>query len=207
MPNRPVITVYADLWCPFAYVGLKRAMATNEVMDGSVQLALRSWPLELINGAPLPQEKTHANATALRQSVAPELFAGIDHWVYPSSTLAALAVAAKANSTDLQLGTAVSMHLRHLLFEDGLDLSRETALNQVAEEFGIVRAPQDQLLVNSEYHEGEQRGVKGSPHFFCSSGEEIFCPTLDLSRDEDGNLHVRQMLSRLHDFFATCAKG
>jgi predicted DsbA family dithiol-disulfide isomerase len=205
MPNRPVITVYADLWCPFAYVGLKRAMATNEVMDGSVQLALRSWPLELINGAPLPQEKTHANATALRASVAPDLFAGIHDWVYPTSTLPALALAAKANVADLQRGTAVSMHLRHLLFEEGLDLSSDLVLNEVAETFAIAREPEDLHLVNLEYHEGQRRGVKGSPHFFCSSGEEIFCPTLDLSRDEEGNLRVQQMVSRLEGFFARCA--
>ena len=205
MSDRPVIDVYADLWCPFAYVGLKRAMATSEVRSGDVELALRSWPLELINGTPLPQEKTHANATALRASVAPDLFAGVHNWVYPTSTLPALALAAKANVTDLQRGEAVSMHLRHLLFEEGLDLSSDLVLNEVAETFAIAREPEDLHFVNLEYHEGQQRGVKGSPHFFCSSGEEIFCPTLDLSRDEEGNLHVQEMVSRLEGFFARCA--
>jgi len=205
MSDRPVIDVYADLWCPFAYLGLKRAMATSEVRSGDVELALRSWPLELINGAPLPQEKTHANATALRASVAPDLFAGIHDWVYPTSTLPALALAAKANVADPQRGTAVSMHLRHLLFEEGLDLSSDLVLNEVAETFAIAREPEDLHFVNLEYHEGQQRGVKGSPHFFCSSGEEIFCPTLDLSRDEEGKLHVQQMVSRLEGFFARCA--
>ena len=205
MPDHHVIDVYADLWCPFAYVGLTRAVDSDDVVQGRVQLDLRSWPLELVNGEPLPQGKTLANATALRASVAPDLFAGVHHWVYPTSTLPALALAAKANVTDLQLGAAVSMHLRHLLFEDGLDLSSDLVLNQVAQDFAIARDPDDLLLVNSEHLNGQQRGVKGSPHFFCGTGEDIFCPTLDLSRDEEGNLHVEQMVSRLRDFFARCA--
>ena len=54
-----VIEVYADVWCPFAYVGLlcvveRRAQLERE----DVFLNIRAWPLELVNGAPLDPEAT-----------------------------------------------------------------------------------------------------------------------------------------------------
>jgi hypothetical protein len=207
MPEVHNVEVSADLWCPFAYVGLVAATKYCDELRNRVRLTIRSWPLELVNSGPLSKEKTFANASALRASVAPELFSGIDHWSYPRSTLSALALAAKANVLDLDLGRIVSMHLRHRLFEDGADLSSEDELNVVAKQFNLERGGNDLLLMEQEYDAGKRRGVKGSPHFFCENGAEIFCPTLDLSRDPQGNLEVVQMASRLHSFLQDCAKG
>ncbi len=199
------LSVFADLWCPFAYVGLVAASVHCADTERGVQLTIRSWPLELVNGTPLAEEKTYVNATALRTSVAPELFSGIDHWSYPTSTLAALSLAAKASTVDLELGRAVSMHLRHRLFEDGADLSCDEELTAVAEKFGVKRDARDLDLVRRDYDDGIALGVNGSPHFFCDTGADLFCPTLDLKRDESGTLQVTMMMGRLERFIATCA--
>ena len=48
------IEVYADVWCPFAHVGLHYVVERRSALGrGDVLLDIRAWPLELVNGAPL----------------------------------------------------------------------------------------------------------------------------------------------------------
>ncbi len=59
----PIIEVFADIWCPFAHVGLRaideqRAQAGR----GDVAIWVRAWPLELVNGAPLDPRTTEEHA-------------------------------------------------------------------------------------------------------------------------------------------------
>ena len=54
-----VLEVYADIWCPFAYVGLHCVAARrSERGRDDVLLDIRAWPLELVNGAPLDPDTT-----------------------------------------------------------------------------------------------------------------------------------------------------
>jgi hypothetical protein len=45
--------------------------------------------------------------------------------------------------------------------------------------------------------------VIGSPHFFTASGD-FFCPSLDLSHDPGGRLHVSLDVDRLDAFLVAC---
>ena len=174
-----------------------------EELDLPVDLVLRSWPLELVNGEPLAEAKTHANAVALRASVAPDNFAGIDQWSFPVSTLQGLQLAAQVTRQRGSLGTELSMALRIALFEEGKDIGDLSVLQSIAQRFGVPFHEGDVQLVRADLANGQAHGVKGSPHFFC--GElDMFCPTLDLTRDQLGHLQVQLMMERLRDFMCSC---
>jgi predicted DsbA family dithiol-disulfide isomerase len=202
-----VIEVYADVWCPFAHVGLRSVVRwRNELGRDDVIVRVRAWPLELVSGVPLDPTITAEHVDDLRAQVASDLFRDFDPGHFPRTSLPALAVAAAAYSRDDRTGEAVSVALRDALFEEGRDISHPDVLASVASAHG-VRAPvdQDDETVRTEWHEGESRGVKGSPHFFC--GEvEAFCPSLEISKDEDGHLRLWRNIETLDAFLEECFK-
>ena len=201
----PVIEVFADIWCPFAHVGL-RAIEEQRARIGrnDVAIRVRAWPLELVNGVPLDPAITWEHANDLREQVAPELFQHVDVDQFPISTLGALAFANRAYRTNLQIGERVSFALRDALFEEGQDISDRTVLEHLAHDLGVVMPDEsDRADVVADWHEGVQRGVLGSPHFFCGD-TDVFCPALDITKDSIEGLSVVRDVSRLTQFLAEC---
>ncbi len=167
-------------------------------------LRIRAWPLELVNGAPLDAATTAHHVHDLRTQVAPELFAGFDAGHFPTTSLPALAVAHAAFSRSPGVGEAVSFALRDALFEENLDISRPDVLADVARRHGVDPATTlDKRSITDDWDEGRQRGVKGSPHFFCG-GLDVFCPTLDIARSGTGRLEVNPNLAALDAFLGGC---
>ncbi len=204
-PAIPGIEVFADIWCPFAHVGIHRVVSRRERGPGAdFLLDIRAWPLELVNGRPLDPETTAHHVADLRAQVAPDLFAGFDASHFPTTTLPALALAHAAYRHDRRIGERVSLGLREALFERGLDISRPEVLAELAEAWGLSPGGAlDEQGVLDDWHEGVARGVKGSPHFFCR-GTDVFCPSLDLSRDGEGRLEVHPDLDALDNFLGGC---
>ena len=201
----PVIEVFADIWCPFAHVGL-RTIEEQCVRTGRVDVAIwvRAWPLELVNGAPLDPTATWEHAENLREQVAPKLFRRLDVDRFPSSTLEALALANRAYRTDLQVGERVSFALRDALFEEGRDISRLATLESLASDLGVVMPDEsDRVGVLADWHEGVRRGVLGSPHFFCGD-TDVFCPSLDITKDPVQGVSIVRDASRLTEFLERC---
>lgn len=128
-----VIEVYADVWCPFAHVGLRSVVRwRNELGRDDVIVRVRAWPLELVNGVPLDPTITAEHVDDLPAQVASDLFCDFDPGQFPRTSLPALAVAAAAYSRDDRTGEAVSVALRDALFEEGRDISRPDVLASVA---------------------------------------------------------------------------
>jgi predicted DsbA family dithiol-disulfide isomerase len=200
-----VIEVFADIWCPFTHVGLRTVVRRrSELGRADVAVRVRSWPLELVNGAPLDVDATAAHVEDLREQVAPSLFAGFDPSRFPRTTLPALALASAAYRKDDGTGEAVSLALRDALFEEGRDISRPEVLASVARSHGLDDGEAaDVSEVLTDWHQGESRGVKGSPHFFCGDLES-FCPSLIITRDEEGRLHLDRNLEALDAFLEKC---
>jgi predicted DsbA family dithiol-disulfide isomerase len=201
----PVIEVYADVWCPFTHVGL-RLVADRRRDRGRTDLWIhvRAWPLELVNGAPLDVSRAGDHVRQLRQQVAPGLFGGFTPSTFPTTTLPALSLAACAYRAGEHIGEEVSFALRDALFEEGLDISDPSVLSVVARAHGLgPPTDHDRASVLGDWHDGERRGVRGSPHFFCN-GRDVFCPTLDISRDQDEHLRVSRDLTALDSFLDTC---
>ncbi len=185
-----VIEVFADVWCPFTHVGLRRLVdLRDELGRPDVQLLVRSWPLEIINGKPLDADFVAEEVDDIRAQVAPDLFTGFDASAFPTTTLPALALAAAAYDRDVGTGERVSLALRDLLFEQSVDIADTDLLHGLASEHGVRFDPTDHGKVLADHREGVERNVIGSPHFFAH-GEGFFCPTLDVHREDDGHLRI-----------------
>ena len=202
------IQVYADVWCPFAHVGL-RCVRDRRAKLGrdDVALDIRAWPLELVNGVPLDPNTTAIHVSELQDQVAPNQFMNFDPEHFPSTSLPALACIHAAYRKDLATGEAVSFAVRDALFENGLDISRPEVLTAIADRHGIGPATaEDEGSVISDWQEGVRRGVRGSPHFFCGD-HDVFCPSLDISKDGAGHLDVGMNLNALDAFLVECLGG
>lgn len=197
--------VFADIWCPFAHVGLQ-AIHAQRARSGRSDLAIwvRAWPLELVNGMPLDPSATWNHANELREQVAPNLFRHLDVNRFPASTLEALALANRAYQTDFELGERMSFALRDALFEYGQDISDPVILENLARDLGIdMPGETNRVGVAADWHEGRRCGVLGSPHFFCGD-DDVFCPSLDITKDPVKGLSIVADASRLTDFVARC---
>lgn len=188
------VEVFADVLCPFTHVGL-HTLIDRRAERGATEpvLRIRAWPLELINGAPLDPHHIGAEIRALRTSVRPDLFAGFSEEAFPRTSMAAFALSAAAQRTgDPVLAEAVGMALRDAVFEHGVDIGQPAALRSIAERFGVEPLdPEDaDAAVRTDWAEGRERGVVGSPHFFTDDGGDWFCPGLAISRDDVGNFIV-----------------
>jgi len=202
--GRPSIEVFADIVCPFTHVGLRWfAHRRTELGHHGTALWVRSWPLEIINGAPLDPEVTAEKIRVLRAQVAPALFAGFRPDSFPATSLPALALAAAAYESDLALGERVSLELRDLLFEEGEDIAAPDVLASVAGQHDLTVGPRHHQVVLDDLAEGEGRGVVGSPSFFTASGC-FFCPALDISHDAEGHLLVTPDQAGFGRFVEAC---
>ncbi len=61
----------------------------------------------------------------------------------------------------------------------------------------------DRAGVLADWHEGGRRGVLGSPHFFCGD-TDVFCPSLDITKDPMEGVSIVRDASRLTEFLAHC---
>ena len=203
----PVIEVYADVCCPFTHVGLRMVVQRRDQLGRhDVVLRVRAWPLELVNGEPLDPRTTAEHVDALRSQVVPDLFAQFDPSHLPRTSLPALALAAAAYRQSDRVGEVVSLALRDSLFEAGRDISRPDILAGIANAHGVdTVGPEDDEGVRAEWREGQSRGVMGSPHFFCGD-IGAFCPSLDVSSDAEGHVHLERNAEALDLFLTECFK-
>jgi predicted DsbA family dithiol-disulfide isomerase len=201
------IEVFADLCCPFTHVGLVRMIEARAASGRhDVALRVRAWPLEVVNGRPLDPAFIADEVAEIREQVAPELFAGFTADVMPPTSIPGMVLAAHAYRRGPGTGEAVSLELRHLLFEQGVDVSRPDVLLDVARRHDLaVRAGDltDERPVFADLAAGRVRGVIGSPHFFTVDGG-FFCPALDISRDDRGHLRILADPEGFAEFTRAC---
>jgi predicted DsbA family dithiol-disulfide isomerase len=134
--------------------------------------------------------------------VAPDLFAGLDADHFPTSTLEALALVVRAYRTDPRLGERMSFAVRDALFEQGADISDHVVLAGIAESLGVpLPDDADRATVRADWEDGRRRGVVGSPHFFAA-GTDMFCPSLQITKDPVTGLAVHADATRLQQFLA-----
>ena len=181
------VEVFADVACPYTHAGLRRIVAYRRERNADEPLLrVRAWPLELVNQAPLQGRAVTPKITALREDVAPDLFAGFDEHRFPTTTLPALAAEAAAYRQGRQDGERFSLAVRTALFEDGHDVSDPAVLADLQARLGVPAATaEDEAAVRADHAEGVRRGVVGSPHFFTVGGD-FFCPSLQIEHPGGG---------------------
>jgi predicted DsbA family dithiol-disulfide isomerase len=199
------IEVFADIRCPFTHVGLRRLVERREALGRrDVELWIRAWPLELVNGEPLDPALIDEEVNELRAQVAPDLFRGFRREQLGTTSLPALELVGAAYDQGRELGERLSLSLRWALFEEGRDIADPGVLADLARGAGIhgLGAGDPQRVV-SDWHAGQRRGVIGSPHFFVA-GEGFFCPSLTITREELGKLAIAVDEEGLEDFLVRC---
>lgn len=201
------IEVFTDVWCPFAHVGLRCVVAAREAAGRpDVVIRVRAWPLELVNRAPMDPARAAHHAHDLQEQVAPHLFTHLDLDHFPTSTLEALALTEAAYRVDAALGERMSLAVREELFEHGRDISDPAVLASLAAAIGTpLPEDRDRTAVLNDWHDGQRRGVIGSPHFYCGS-RDLFCPSLDITRDDHG-VTIRLDTGVLDAFLTDCFEG
>ncbi len=184
--NNRQLEVFADISCPFTHVGLKKVVAELEGFDPKVDVNVRAWPLEWVNGEVFAPDVMRVKVDAIGRHLGREYFAGFDEQAWPSTTLGALNLAASAFEVSAAKGLAVSLALREAVFEQGRDIGRPDVLVELAAEFDL-EAPSSEAsaAVTADYEEGRRRGVKGSPEFWID-GQAFFCPSLTIAHDAEG---------------------
>lgn len=196
-----VIEVFADITCPFTHVGLKRVIEHVDALDDPPAVHVRAWPLEWVNGTGLEAEAVAVKSSVLSEQLGVNDFHGFDAAHWPVTTVPALELAAAAYEADLATGLAVSLDLRSALFEDGLDVSDQAVLTDVAHRHHVaVPDPEESARVRADYDEGRRRGVAGSPHFWVGT-DDYFCPALNLGHDTHGMLTAHFDPVGLAEFF------
>ena len=182
------IEVFADINCPFTHVGLKVVAGEINASDTPVELRVRAWPLEWVNGAPLDVDDVARKVAALSSQLGIADFDGFRPDTWPDTTIPALNLADAAYQRDAATGFAVSVRLRSMLFEEGRDIADEHVLAEVADSFALPRPGLEPAAgVEADYTEGQRRGVRGSPDFWAE-GREFFCPSLNIGHEADGSL-------------------
>lgn len=196
------IEVFADITCPFTHLGLGLVAARVADAHLDVEIRVRAWPLEWVNGVGLDADATAQKIDALRAQLGEDHFAGFraDRW--PDTTVPALNLAAEAYAAGQAKGLDVSLELRTLLFEQGVDISDHDLLNELAKRhrLGDVGVePHPDVVV--DYREGLSRSVTGSPHFWIDD-KDFFCPSLTIGHEPGGALTARFDPAGLAEFMS-----
>ena len=184
------VEVFAEITCPFAYVGIRHVVDHVAALQQPVDVVIRAWPLEWVNGEILAVDGVLNKASALREQLGVDMFNGLSASAWPSTTVPALSLASAAYDRDVGTGLAVSLALRSELFERGADISDRDVLRAVAAAHGVEFEAADERAVRAEYEDGLSRGVTGSPHYFVDD-DDFFCPALELGRDAEEHLIAR----------------
>lgn len=196
-----MIEVFADIWCPFAHVGLTSLRRQRDERAPNTPIVVRAWPLELVNGEPQSASLAAEHVRDLRAQLGVDLFNGFRPAAFPQTVLPALALAAAAQRCGR--GEAAAFRIRHALWEDGRDVGAPDVVAELAGELGVAVTDSDHQAVRDDWMDGKARGVEGSPHFFCGSAS-AFCPGVEIEHDEQGNLHLRADASEFESFLASC---
>jgi predicted DsbA family dithiol-disulfide isomerase len=186
------IDVFAEMACPFTHAGLHRLQALLAERGMPVSFRIHAWPLEWVNGRPLDPELVGHEIDALRAQLDLDLFKGYAPEVLPRTSIPAFGLAAAAYDVDEATGTAVSLRLRHSLFEEGRDLTDPAVLATIGAELDVAPPSEAaaRAAVERDHAAGRARGVVGSPHFFVGD-RGWFCPLLQITKLADGTLRVR----------------
>lgn len=204
-----MIEVFADVCCPFTWVGLRRLLAARDARGLTLPVRVRAWPLEWINRQAFDVDHVRAEVDALRESVAPDLFTGLDPARFPRTSIPAFGLTAAAYALGDTVGERAALRLREALFEEGADAGDPAVLAALAAELGVSPPSVEatEAAVRADFEEGRERGVIGSPHYFAGTGPGWFCPGLEIARTADGRFVVEQGRERLTLFLDTVLGG
>lgn len=180
----PVLTMYADLACPYAYVSAYRLRQVRAEEQHSIAIVHKSLALEYVNREPTPKPVLEQELPLL---VREEPGIPYQPWQRPDSEwpvtmLPAFEAVKCAERQSLELADELDWALRVALFAQSRCISLRHVLFEIAEDVGLemARFADDfdrgvtKYQVLQEAQEGWERlHVAGSPTFVLPSGQQI----------------------------------
>jgi predicted DsbA family dithiol-disulfide isomerase len=182
--SEPIIAMYADLACPYAYVSAFRVRALRDEERGKVTIVHKSLALEYVNREPTPKPVLEQELPLLIQE---EPGIPYQRWQRPESewpvTMWPAFEAVKcAEYQSLKLADELDWALRVAFFAESRCISMRHVLLSVAQQVGLdmPRFADDfdrgvaKYQVLTEAQEGWERlKVAGSPTFVLPSGKQM----------------------------------
>jgi len=196
-PPPGVITVFTDIWCPFAHLAIHRLHTARDRLGRTdqVQFDLRAFPLELLNGAPSPRTGTDSEV-ALGQY---EPAAGWQLWqakdyLFPSTTLPALEAVIAAKAQGFTAAEQLDRALRRAFWAESRCVSNRKVIMDAAASTGVV----DTVALAEALDDGRARSalsadavisaterVTCSPHLFLPDGTDHANPGIEVRWEGD----------------------
>jgi predicted DsbA family dithiol-disulfide isomerase len=194
-----VVTVYADLVCPFATFALHGLRATRDRLRLDVRLDLRAFPLELANRRPHDLGLTELEKPVL---IRLDSHLGWRRWraepsTWPVTSLLALEAVQAAKRPEvggLVASDELDNALRRALFLDSRCIALLPVILEVAEECpdmdrGALAVDMTHGMgrvdVMAQYAYAERKDVEASPHVFTPDGRNWVNPGMEFDRRGD----------------------
>ncbi|MFJ9173195.1 DsbA family protein [Streptomyces sp. NPDC102360] len=186
------LTVFSDIWCSFAHVGVHRLHSTRERLGltDRVRIDHRAFPLELFNDGPSPRRGTDSEVGGIAR-IEPDagwqMWRSAD-WRFPSTSLFALEAVQLAKEQgpvasedlDLTIRRAFWAHSRPIgARSEIIALARETPgvdAELIAQGLDDGRA---RRLVTLDFECARRHAVRCSPHVFLSDGSDWANPGVE----------------------------
>jgi predicted DsbA family dithiol-disulfide isomerase len=196
MSERPevapgTLVVYTDIACAWSTITLHRLRRARAQagLDAELALDLRLYPLEEVNGFPLPERFLAAEIPVvgqLEQELGWQVWQG-EPSAWPNTSMPANEAVHAAKAQSLRAAEQLDAALRQALFGDSRPIALRHEILDVAEgcpdvdvdalaealDDGRARGP---MLADSRRH---RDAVQGSPHLFLADGSDVHHPDAD----------------------------
>lgn len=203
MPTPTQIELYADLYCPYAYLTAYRLRKLREEYEGRVEVVHRSLALEYVNREPTPKRVLDMELPILMLEE-PEI--PYQPWAAPDSawpvTMWPAFEAVKcAERQSMALADELDWRIRAAFFGESRCVSMRHVLLELAEEAGLdpeqFSSDFDSGFAKSRVIAEARRGwetlrVDGSPTFVLPDGTQVSNPGLpEVDLDEEHGYRPR----------------
>ena len=160
MEDMSEVEVFADVWCPFTHVGLRRFVDHRRETGASTSACgfgrgRSNWSTASRSTSTSSSRRSPRSERSSR----PTSSSGSIRSRFPTTTLPALELTGHAYRASTAVGEAVALELRDRLFERGEDIGSPDVLAEVAAAHGLDAAAADSVeIVESDWAEGTSRG-------------------------------------------------
>ncbi|MEU2608451.1 DsbA family oxidoreductase [Streptomyces albus] len=179
------ITVFSDIWCSFAHVGVHRLHETRERLGLTerVRFDHRAFPLELFNDGPSPRTGTDSEVggvARIEPGAGWQMWRAPD-WKFPSSSLPALEAVQVAKEQGPAASEALDRALRKAFWGQSRSIGARSVVLAVAAETpgvdadAIARGLDDgraRRLITEDHACAVEHQVVCSPHLFLADGSD-----------------------------------
>lgn len=185
------ITVYSDIACPWAHVGvhrLHRAISDRGV-EHEIRIDHRAFPLELVNDRPTPKHILDVE-TPTCADLEPDAGWSFDPdpWTYPVSTLPALEAVQAAKAQGPHASAQLDRALRRSMFRDWRCLAVFAVVEDIASTVDGIDVDELRSTIRSgsarsdlwhQLDEVNELQIPGSPTYVLSDGTTAHNPGVE----------------------------